>query len=186
MNLNKAVNTPLMLIAAVAALGSWSPWTSATQGQLPIVLIDGERVTQQTDVGRAATARVQAAADDWESRFVGSQTELTQLTQTRQQQALTLNARAMAQMDVRIEELQVQLTRMQDDARRALQRLQEEALGTVNAALIPQLQNMAATEGYGLILDARLSQVGGLLYYSPELDVTDAFIARVNAATQPQ
>lgn len=147
-----------------------------------IVLVDGERATSETVIGQRVRVRVNAAAEQWQQRLSGLQAELNQLGQQRQQQQLTLSPAALAELSQQIEEKQVELTRLQDDARRAMERIQGESVEEVNNALIPVLESMASERGYQIVFDTRMTQTGGLLYFANTLDVTDDFIARVNAA----
>jgi Skp family chaperone for outer membrane proteins len=165
-----------MMIGAAMPLGAQSP-SGPT-----IVLVDGDRATSETGVGQQVRDRVNAAAEQWQSRINSLQTELTNLGQQRQTQQLTLSQEALSSLNAQIEEKQVELQRVQDDARRAIERLQVQSVEQINGVLIPVLEALAAERGYEIVLDTRMTQTGGLLYYSNVLDVTDDFIARVNAA----
>ena len=71
---------------------------------------------------------------------------------------------------------------MQDDAQRQMERLQIESQQRLNEVLIPVLEQMSVDSGYDLVFDSRMIQTGTMLYFSDRLDVTDDYIARVNAA----
>lgn len=159
------------------------PATAHAQSTPRIVVIDGDRVTTETAIGQQVRNRLQASAQQWQDRITTLQTEFQTQQQEAQAQQLTLSADALAQLQARLEEKQVELQRAQDDARRALDRLQAEGIEEVNQVLVPALETMAAENGYDLVLDSRMTQTGGLLYFSQAIDVTDAFIERVNAMT---
>lgn len=171
------------LIATALLVGAAVPLV-AQSNVSGIVLVDGERATTETAIGQRVRDRVNAAAEQWQQRLTGLQAELNQLAQQRQQQQLTLSEQALADLNEQIEEKQVELQRLQDDARRAMERVQTESVEEVNTALIPVLEAMAAERGYEMIFDTRMTQTGGLLYYANALDVTDDFIARVNSSNQ--
>ncbi len=78
------------------------------------------------------------------------------------------------------------MLRMQDDARRTIERMQAQGTDEVNKVLIPALEQLAAEQGYELVFDTRLTQTGGVLFYSTKLDVTDAFIAKVDELASAQ
>ena len=163
-------------------IGAALPIDAQTGGSSSnIVVVDGERVTTETEVGQQARTRVETAAQDWQARMESAQAELQTLAQNRQTQALTLSADALSQLDRDIEEKQVELQRMQDDARRQIERLQVESQQQINEVLIPALETMAAEQGYQLVFDSRMVQTGAMLYFANTLDVTDEYIARVNA-----
>ena len=172
----------VLFLGAAMVVGAALPLGAQAPAPRSVVLVDGDRATSETQVGQQVRDRVNAAAEQWQSRINSLQTELTNLAQQRQTQQLTLSQEALANMNTQIEEKQVELQRVQDDARRAIERLQLESVEAVNGVLIPVLESMAAESGYQIVLDTRMTQTGGLLYYSNVLDVTDEFIARVNAA----
>jgi len=175
----------ILAIGATLALAlSVVPGTTlAQEAGLRIVVIDGDRVTTETAVGRRVREQLQASADRWEQRVSEIQSELQTLRQRLDSQRLTLGQDALAQLSSQVEEAQVRLERTQDDARRALQREQADGIEQVNAVLVPALEELAAERGYDLVLDSRMTQTGGMLYYSQAIDITDEFIERVNAAT---
>ncbi len=174
------------MIAVALVVGASFPLSAQNAPGRTIVLIDGERVTSETSVGRQVRDRLTAEADGWQSRINAAQTELQTMAQNRQQQQLTLSAEALARLNQQIEEKQVELQRMQDDARRSIERLQADGVTQVNEVLIPALEAMSNERGYELVFDSRMTQTGSLLYFSNALDVTDDFIARVNTASGAQ
>lgn len=170
-------------LTIAVVIGASLPIDAQTGGSSsPVVVVDGDRVTTETQVGQQARQRVQTAAEDWQQRMQAAQSELQTMAQNRQTQALTLSQDALAQLDRDIEEKQVELQRMQDDARRQVERLQQESQQQINNVLIPVLETLASEQGYDLVFDSRMIQTGAMLYFANTLDVTDEYIARVNAA----
>lgn len=153
------------------------------QASARIVVIDGDRVTTETAIGRQVREQLQASAERWQQQVADIQSELQALRQRLDSQRLTLGPDALAELGSQVEEAQVRLQRTQDDARRALDREQAAGVEQVNAVLVPALEAMAAERGYDLVLDSRMTQTGGMLYFSQAIDITDEFIERVNAAT---
>lgn len=170
-------------LAAALAVGASLPLAAQNAPSQTIALVDGDRVTSETEVGRRVRDRITKEADGWQSRINAAQSELQTMAQNRQQQQLTLSADALARLNQQIEEKQVELQRMQDDARRTIERMQTDGVAEVNRVLIPALEAMSNERGYQLVFDSRMTQSGSLLYFSNTLDVTDDFIARVNAAS---
>ena len=182
MKLRNVVLQVLMLTVAVM-LGSALTLDAQNAPAGKIVVVDGERVTTETQVGQQTRARVSGAANDWQARLQAGQAELQTLAQNRQTQSLTLSQDALAQLDRDIEEKQVALQRMNDDAQRQMERLQIESQQTINEVLIPVLEQMSAENGYDFVFDSRMIQTGTMLYFANRLDVTDEYIARVNTAS---
>jgi outer membrane protein len=169
-----ALALPLVIVASLAIalpLG-------AQQVAVPkIAVINGDRVIEESNIGQTVSEQAQSRADEWTTRIEAKQTELNNLARQRQEQALTLNEEALIRLDADIEQRNVELNRLRDDANRDLQTLSAQYQGQINAALVPAVERLAAAGGYDLILDTR---VQGLLYFSATLDVTDEFIAMVN------
>ena len=170
-----SVGTALPALAQTPAL----PGAPAQQAQpLKIAVIDGERVLVESNIGAQVSQDARAAAASWDVRIGEKQTDIDTLVAQAQQQQLTLTADAMGRMQQEIEQLNVDLQRLRDDAQRAMNRLGEEAQDRINAVLIPAVEQLANAEGFDLILDTRIQ---GILYFADAIDATDRYIAMVNA-----
>jgi Skp family chaperone for outer membrane proteins len=165
---------------AFAAQDAAAPATQAAEQVRPlkIAVINGNRVIAESNVGKAVQAEGEAANRDWESRIGAKQTELDTLGRQVQEQRLTLTEDALARMNAQAEQIQVDLTRLRDDANRAMNRFTTDAQNRINAQLIPAVERLAAEAGYDLILDTRVT---GILYFADAIDATDRFIQMVNA-----
>lgn len=175
------VTTSLALGAAM--IGSAllaSPLQTGTEAD--IGLINGERILEGSNIGRQARERLESAASTWQERIQTATEELDRLTTQREEQALTLNDQALQQLNTDIEEKQVQLQRLNDDARRELQRLEQQVTAQVNQQLGPMVERFAEQQGLEMIFDS--SRTAGLLYFANSRDVTDDFLALVNAQGQ--
>ena len=173
------VTTSFLLGAALVASGVLA---APQAGQSPtIALINGDRILEGSNIGRQARERLETAAGQWQERINAVQQELEGMTRQRQEQALTLNDTALARLNQDIEERQVTAERMNDDARRELARMEQQVTLDVNAQLGPMVERFATDRGYDLILDTSRTQ--GMLFFALPLDVTDDFLAMVNAAT---
>lgn len=144
-----------------------------------IVFINGDQILEGSTIGRGAREQLEAAAASWQERINGVNDELLRLQTQRNDQALTLNETALARMNQDIEERQVQVQRLNDDARRELQRLEQQITVDVNSQLGPLVERFAVDNGYEMIFDT--SRLAGVLYFSTNRDVTSDFLAVVNA-----
>ncbi len=141
--------------------------------------INGDRVLTSSNIGTAARQTLEASASQWTERITALTTELDTMQRQRQEQALTLNDTALARLNQDIEERTVQLQRMNDDAQRDLQRLEQQITLDVNSQLGPLVEQFAAERGYDMIFDT--ARLQGILYFSPSKDVTEDFMALVDA-----
>lgn len=160
---------------------------TATPAQLPaagqptplkIAVINGDRVLLESNIGMQVQQETQAAVAEWDTRVGQKQGELDGLTSQAVEQRLTLTEAALGRIQTQIEQLQIDLQRIRDDANRALTRMTEEAQVRINDVLIPAVERLATEDGYDLILDTRIS---GILYFADAIDATDRYIALVNA-----
>ncbi len=169
------LGTTLPVLAQTPA----APGAAAQQAQpLKIAVIDGNRVLAESSIGAQVQQDAQAQAIQWDTRIGDKQTEIDALVAQAQQQQLTLTETAMTRIQQRIEQLNVDLQRLRDDAQRAMNRLGDDAQERINAVLIPAVELLANSEGYDLILDTRIQ---GILYFADAIDATDRYIAIVNA-----
>ena len=147
-----------------------------------IAVINGDRVLMESSIGIQVQQETQTAATDWDNRIRAKQAEIEALLAQAEQQQLTLTQEAMARIQSNVEQSQVDLQRLQDDAQRALNRMAEQAQTRINERLVPAVEQLAAEAGYDLILDTRMQ---GILYFSSAIDVTDRYIDLVNANDLP-
>ena len=163
---------------ALPALAQAPATPAAQAGPLKIAVINGDRVLAESNIGARVQQDAQAAATDWDTRIRAKQTEIDALVAQAQEQRLTLTEEALARMQSQIEQLNVDMQRLRDDAQRAMNRMAEEAQTRINAVLIPAVEALANADGYDLILDTRIQ---GILYFADAIDATDRYIQMVNA-----
>lgn len=147
-----------------------------------IAVIDTRRVVAESAIGRGITGRAEAAAASWDERLEAARQELAALAERRSTQALTLTEAALAELDMEIDEKRLALRRLEEDAQRELTALNEELLVELNAALGPPLASYARERGFRFVFDSSRAAQSGLLYWTPDADATDDFIAQLNGA----
>jgi len=169
-----------MLLSLGLALpaAAQTPATGAPQQPLKVAVINGDRALAESTIGSQVSAQAQAEANSWDTRIRDKQAAIDTLVAQAQEQRLTLTEEALARIQSDIEQLNVELQRLRDDAQRAMNRMAEEAQNRINAVLIPAVEQLATAQGYDLILDTRIQ---GILYFADAIDATDEFIAMVNA-----
>jgi len=161
------------------ALPAAAQTPTAPDGQpLKVAVINGDRVLAESNIGTQVQGEAQSQAAEWDTRVRAKQTEIDTLVAQAQEQRLTLTEEALGRIQQQIEQLNVELNRLRDDAQRAIQRMAGTAQERINAVLIPAVEQLAEAEGYDLILDTRIQ---GILYFADAIDATDRFITMVNA-----
>jgi len=175
-------------LAAVPVAGAQEVPTQTPAGPqqsvpLKIAVINGDRVLAESTIGQAVATESQGAMAEWNTRIQSKQAEIDTLVQQAQTQQLTLTQEALARIQASVEQLNVDLQRLRDDANRAFNQLGADAQVRINAVLIPAVEQLANQEGYDLILDTR---VDGILYFADAIDATDQFLVLVNAGSGSQ
>jgi Skp family chaperone for outer membrane proteins len=172
------ITTSLLLSAAVLTSG-WLAAAPQDAGSDAIAFVNGDRVLEGSSIGQQARERLDAAASTWQQRISTAQQELDALQRNRSEQALTLNDTALARLNQDIEEKQVEIDRLNDDARRELTRLEQQVTLDVNSQLGPLVERFAAERGIDVIFDG--ARLQGVLFVDESRDLTDDFLALVNA-----
>lgn len=167
------------VVAAMLLLTAAVPLVAQQQPEVRIGVVDNDRVFEESQAGQAAQQEIQEAYDQWQGRVQAAQQELQQL----QGQMTTATGTQAQDLQTRIEEKQVEIQRLRDDANREFTRLRDRVLGELEAQLTPAVEALAQEEGFTVVLN---TQSPGLLYYDSAIDVTGALISRLNAgATGP-
>ena len=169
--------TSLLVGAAMFASAVFSTPQSTNA---KIVFIDGDSVLTGSEIGRVSRERLEAEAVRWQETLNEQTAELEALQRQRQDQALTLNEAALARLNQDIEEKQVLAQRTNDDARRELERMEQQITIDVNEQLGPLVERFAADNGYDVIFDSSRAQ--GVLYFANSTIVTTEFLALVNSS----
>lgn len=170
--------TSFLLGAAMIAstlIASAPQTTEATR----IGVIRGDAVLSESNIGRQAREQLQSAIGDWEERIDTATEELTQMNEQLNEQRMTLSGQAVSDLEADIQEKEVEVSRMRDDAQREVQRLQQQVSEQINAQLVPLVDRFAEEQGLDVILDG--SQTAGLLYFADSRDYTQEFVSFVEA-----
>ncbi|MCH7824532.1 MAG: OmpH family outer membrane protein [Acidobacteria bacterium] len=166
-----------LVVLAVAA----GPLGAAPQRSGGIAFVDNARVFDESNPGKAATQQIQANVNTWQQQLTTIETELQGLMSQRQQQSAIMTPGALRNLDADIEQKQIDLQRLRDDAQRQATATQNRVLADLDATLTPVVGALASELGYDVVLN---SETPGLLYFNPAVDITDQLIARLNAMDQ--
>lgn len=165
-------------VLAAVALAAGPLSAALPQAAGSVAFVDNDRVFAESTLGQNASAQIEANFGGWQAQLSGLQQEVQGLMQQRQSQAGLMTAEQLARLDGDIEQKQVDLQRMQDDAQRQFTAIRDEIIGQLNAALLPEVAGLAQELGYTAAFN---TQTPGLLFYGAGVDITDQLIARLNA-----
>lgn len=166
---------PLTAVCAIVlAVVVVAPVPAQQQPAVSIAVVDNTRILEESGPGQSAQQQIQAEYEQWQTRVQQAQQELQDL----QAQASTVTGVEAQSLQQQIEEKQVEIQRLRDDANREFGRLREQVLAELQNVLAPAIEALGQEGGYTVILN---SQSQGVLYYDSAVDVTDQLISRLEA-----
>jgi outer membrane protein len=169
----------LGVIGVALVAGPLGAAPQATGGS--VAVIDNARVFEESNPGRAATQQIQANVDSWQQQLATLETDIQGLLTQRQQQGAIMTPEALRSLEANLEEKQLNLQRLREDAQRQAGAIQAQILDALEGTLTPVVAALAAELGYTTVFN---SQTPGLLHFNPAADITDQLIARLNALDQ--
>ena len=176
-------NTLSIIAVAVSVLAAVALAAGPLSAALPqstgsVAFVNNDRVFAESTIGQNASAQIEANFGGWQTQLSGLQQELQGLMQQRQSQAGLMTIEQLSALDSDIEQKQVDLRRMQDDAQRQFVTIRDSIVGQLETAVLPEVRGLAQELGYTAVLN---TQTPGLLFYAAGVDITDLLIARLNA-----
>lgn len=171
------------LLAATAGLSTLFAQQKGTPETQPaalrIAVINVQRVASESQLGKAATARVKALNQEKVASLNQMNTELQADQQKLSTQGPLLADAARRELQRSIEERQKKFQRAQQDAQDDVQQLQQELQATFEGKLAPVIKAIAQEQKISLIFRV---EDGGLVYWDRALDLTDEVVKRIDVA----
>jgi outer membrane protein len=144
-----------------------------------VAYINIQRIAQESDEGKASTAKVKAL-NDKKVAELGERNKQLQAAQQKLQASSVLSDEAKDRAQKEIDRLQVEIQRATQDAQAEVQDLQQELQNEFQRKLMPIIQQMATEKGLYMLF----SQAdAGIVWADLGLDITSDVIKRFNAAT---
>src|SRR6266550_1137131 len=159
-------------------------WTPLLRGQLSKVgVVDFEKALVESVEGKKSSERfnatLQAKQDDVEKR----QKELEDAHRKLQTQERTLSEIAKANLQKDIDRRTTEMQRFNEDAQKELQSVRDELLRPIAERASALLNQLAAEQGYTLIIDVSNPQ-SNVVWFNPNNDLTAELTRRIDAATK--
>ncbi len=160
----------LVLLAAPAA-------PAAAQAPPKIAVVDTERILLESQTGKQALAELKKLGEQKETELRGRAQELRDLQVKISEGRLSLAEDKLAELSKQYEDKEIALRRLQDDAKRELDKRRDTVLAQIDAKVMPVLNQIGAEGGYALIFRKFES---GLIYADEALDITASVIQRLD------
>jgi outer membrane protein len=181
----------LALLAAVPAMAAPAPGAGpagpaggaapAAGGALRIAVIDTEKILLSSVAGKKAIAELKKAQEQKEGELRAKQQEIKELQDKLSQGRLTLAQDKLAEMSKQLEDREIALRRLSDDATRELNKRKDDLLGGIDEKVMPVINQIGHEQGYTMIFRKFES---GLIYADDAIDITSAVVQRLDAQAQ--
>ena len=145
------------------------------QDSIKLAVFDSSIVFDRSEHGRQLKTEIERLRDLRLKEMTQAQTDLNALQQEMRQKELTFNDDKRAEMLQMINQKQIHLQRMNDDASREIQGEFNKAQQKLQKELISVVESVGRDGQYTLVLEKGLT-----LYASPDVDITGIVLDRFN------
>ena len=166
----------LMLVATGAVIGQDALTKTG--------VINLDRVMAETELGKASRVSLEGFQTQKQNEFQAEINKLrTDAAQLESQRSI-LSAEAFAAKQNELQQRELQLQQKGKDIDRQMQTMQTAELEKFFAVAGPVVEAIGKEMGFALIYDHPNRRGTQILYFNPDLDITDIVIERVNSATK--
>ncbi len=176
---------PVRAAQAAPAAGAGPAGAAATApaggtgGSLRIAVIDTEKILLSSAAGKKAIAELKKAQEAKEAELKFKQQEIKELQDKMTQGRLSLAQDKLTEMQKELEDREIALRRLSDDATRELNKKKDDLLGGIDEKVMPVINQIGHEQGYTMIFRKFES---GLIYADDAIDITPSVIQRLDAA----
>ena len=172
-----------LCLAAGALLLAAAPWAARmAEGQAPARLppataavVDVQRIFKDASAARAISDQVEARRRLYQEEIAKEEQRLHDSDKDIERQRTTLTPDAYADMRRNFESQVAEVQRKVQERRRQLDQAKAVALNEVREAMIDVARALAEERGFNLLLPS-----SGLVLFSPQIDLTDDILARLD------
>jgi outer membrane protein len=165
----------LMLTVVAAALAL--PAMAQTTAPSRVAVINVQRVLTESEAGKAALEKLRKSQEDRTARLKKMDDEIRALDTDLGQKRLSLSQQKIEEMQKQISDRKINLQRAAQDAERELQEMRDAELKSMEAQILPLIDEIGKEQGFAAIFNKFES---GLVYASPAIEITDTVIKRYN------
>jgi Skp family chaperone for outer membrane proteins len=168
------------VVAAVLLL-SGAAWAQAPANTpTRVAVLDFNRVITENAEGKKAADQIMKEVNKKQAEFTKIQGEIDAIQKDLQTKDAALSAQAKADMSKQIDDKQVQLTRMNEDAQKQFPEMQRQLLGPIADRAQKVIKSYADEVGLAMVFDVS-SQNNDILYFPDVSDITTEVIRRIDA-----
>ena len=171
----------LVVVVFLAAGSAWAQAPAAGQ-TVParVAVIDFNRAVTENAEGKKAGEQFMAEIGKKQADFEKIQKEIETIQNDLRTKSAALSDTAKAEMTKQIDDKQVTLTRMNEDAQREVPQLQQQLLGPVAERTQRIIKAYSDEAGLAVVFDIS-SQNSAIIQWSEVADITTEVIRRIDA-----
>lgn len=170
-----------VVFACLAVIVSAAVASTAAQAQTPkLAVVDTEAIISQSELGKSATAQMEALRDAKQNEMQSRQEEITALRNRLTEGQSSLSEGEIQNIQAEMETKVAALRRAQDDANRELQKRQQTLIENIEQQVMPIISRVGNEAGYTMIFQKFNS---GLVHVDESADITLEVIQRLNELT---
>ncbi|MGB9906339.1 MAG: OmpH family outer membrane protein [Candidatus Saccharicenans sp.] len=149
------------------------------QDQLKVAIVNSQKAFDQSQAGQKAVAILKEREDQLKADLKQMDEELRKLRDKLASQKLTLSSEAQSQLQQEIDRKQAERQKYEQENTRLFEQFKDQLIKRIREEMLAVIDELIKERGYELVFDLSTS---GLIYYRPELDITDEVIKRYNAS----
>lgn len=172
----------LMVVSLLFAGTAWAQTPVATSASAPsrVAVIDFNRAVTENADGKKAQAAFMAEISGKQTEFTKIQKDIETIQSDLQTKAAALSDQAKATMAKQIDDKQILLTRMNEDAQKEVPDLQQRMFGPVADRTQKIIKSYSDEVGLAAVFDIS-SQANPIIYFPDVADITTEVIRRIDA-----
>jgi Skp family chaperone for outer membrane proteins len=166
------------LVFGLLAFAVLAPPAALAQELPPAVaaVIDYQRILQQARAARSMREQIEARRETYQAEIEREEERLRNAEQAFAEQRAELTSDAQAERRRQFEQEVVEVQRMVQERRRALDRASAIALNQVKEALIAIVTGIAEEKGFNIVLSS-----SDVLFFDRSIDLTEDVLADLDA-----
>ncbi len=144
-----------------------------------VAVIDFGRALTGNVEGVRATNKLQAEGTQRQNRFQAKLKEGQDAQAKLQTGGAVMNDQTRTDLTKKVDQVNIEAQRMQDDFQREMGQLQEEYLGPVAAVVRKVIDKYAQDKGYAIVFDTS-GESNNIMFRAEAIDITDEVIPKID------
>ncbi|MCX8160039.1 MAG: OmpH family outer membrane protein [Candidatus Saccharicenans sp.] len=166
----------IILILMAVAL---APVPARAQSPLKVAIVNSQKAFDQSLEGKKAVAILQEKEELLKAELKKMDDEINALKQKLASQTLTLTPEARTKLQQEIDRKEADRQKYEQENSRNFEQLKNQLIKRIREEMLAVIDELVKERGYELVFDLSTS---GLIYYRPELDITEEVIKRYDAS----